>query len=67
MINQNLAMTSDAMLIVNQVPKICFDKSQQVFFEKEPSSVPDPKDAKKPKDAPPVDETEDPPEPIPHL
>lgn len=66
MLNQNLAMTSDAFLIINHIPKIFFEQSQQVFFEKIPTSVPDPKDAKK-KDAAPVDETEDPPEPIPHL
>lgn len=62
----NLAMTADAFLVVNSVPKIFWEESQQVFFEKAAASIPDSKDAKKPKDAPPVEENEEPPEPIPH-
>jgi hypothetical protein len=63
----NLSMTADAFLVVNQVPKIFWDESHTVYFEKAAASIPDPKDAKKPKDAPPVEENDDPPMPVPHF
>lgn len=60
-------MTADGFLIVNQIPKIFWEESQQVFFEKVGTAPADAKDPKKKDAAAAPEEGDEPPVPIPYL